>query len=57
VTRWYATLDHRVTEDVTVAILPQLKHFMNESCSEMLEESAHLVKAGVWKSYHLKGSQ
>ena len=46
VTRWYATLDHKLMESVTVGILPCLKHFMSESCSEMLEESAYLAEAG-----------
>jgi hypothetical protein len=46
VTRWYVTLDHKLMESVTVGILPCLKHFMSESCSEMLEESAYLAEAG-----------
>jgi hypothetical protein len=45
VTRWYSKLDHKMMESVALGILPCLKHFMSESCSEMLEESAHLVEA------------
>jgi hypothetical protein len=47
VTHWYATIDHELTQNVAIAILPRLKHFMSESCSEMLQESAHLSEAAT----------
>ena len=38
------------TKEVAVLIVKQLKHFIKESCSEMLEESAHLSETGTTRN-------
>lgn len=42
--RWYDTVDSGITDDVVVGILPCLKHFMNETRSEMLEDVTYMDK-------------
>jgi hypothetical protein len=44
--RWKKVLNFDA-RNVASEILKQLKSFMTESCSEMLEESAHLAGAGT----------
>ena len=47
ISKWRSAFGNDATRILCGQILKQLRNFMTESCSEMLEESSHLAEAGT----------
>ena len=48
--RWHDAVNSGITDDVIIGILPCLKHYMNETRSEMLEDVNYMDKTRSKKS-------